>query len=176
MEASNEQTQHERTEELEEAGRFREESERIRDLADVEPTPSLEKICREIIRGRYDGEFDRIMEAMDARRSQRKAEVFAQVQEVFGPEARISFGEKSEPPAEERPTEDNPFVRVAAEAARAVRNDEIELRADDEVVDPLADSESDVERQMVDEGKIENLPIEQRGAIIGGLSSSQIAD
>lgn len=205
--------QRERTEELEESQARRRAA--ASSLADVEPTPSLEKICREIVAGRYDGKFGQITEAMDARRSQRKSEVLAQVKEVFGSEFEVSV---SEPKPEERPTEDNPFVKRAqvrksdetlpgpyridpgnGNARRAsgpedqegfitvtdifgghemrVHTDtwfEWEQADDDEqVVDEVT---SGIERQMVEQGKMENLPIEQRGAIIGGLSSADIAD
>lgn len=209
-----EQTQLERKKELEKANMFREESERIRDLADVEPTPSLEKICREIVAGKYDGQLDKITSAMDTRRADRRDEVLRLVKEVYGYEAKITTGAI----AEVQLVPDNPFVKRAqvrksdetlpgpyridpgnGNARRASGPEDQEgfititdifgghegrvhkdvwnmweqADDDDQVVEEVI---SDVERQMVAEGKIENLPIEQRGAIIGGLSSADIAD
>lgn len=139
----------------------------------MEHLPDLEIVTRAIERGKYDGNFGDIEKAMEARRLKRKSEVMAQVKEVFGSDAKISFENHSE--------DENPFVKRAKQPIVATDHsrDEIERLneelSDGPTPDPLESNTMDnLEQRMISEGAALEVPIERRGAIISGLSSSDI--
>ena len=124
--------------------------------------------------GSLDGEFEALETAMNDRRENRKQAVMDQVHEVFGRDAVVQlsvppdmddlFDDSSESTTDTRPIETNPFLKK-----QAAEDDEPPIT---DTLDSLPVNQ--VEREMIEQGKVESLPIEHRGAIIGGLTSSDM--
>lgn len=134
---------------------------------------NLQVCLNAIMAGQFDGRFDKIVEAMDERREARKTAVMNQVREVFGPDAVVQLSvppdmdDPSESTPDARPIETNPFLKKQA----AEDDDEPSIT---DTLDSLPVNQ--VEREMIEQGKVESLPIEHRGAIIGGLTSSDMGE
>lgn len=103
--------------------------------------------------GSYDDDLLEIQSTLDERRKALQEKVLIRVKEVFGPNARVV--DIGMPQSSER---SNPFVERVQEKEE-----------DQPMPDALSSSE-----QRANEG--EKPVIESRGAIIGGISSSDIAE
>lgn len=124
--------------------------------------PSLWDVTSSIAHGNFDGLFDKIEQAMQSRRKARQELVLKQVREVFGEHATVQTSDKLTP--------DNPFVRRAQDFPMEKLPRIVGQMDDAPTPDPLEDSSmNEVESQMIAE-----VPIESRGAVISGLSSSDI--
>lgn len=138
--------------------------------------PDLTVVLVAIDQGKYDNNFALIEEQMQKRRTARQEEVLAQVHEVFGEDAEITLPEEETPlnklfkkTGEEKSEieKPNPFFR------RAQTQQEPQVEEESEPGDAL-DSMNELENKMITEGSAQEVPIESRGAIISGLSSSDI--
>ena len=206
------------------------------------PLPELEETLQAIGYGEYDGNFEQIYDALDARREARREQVMAQVREVFGESAEVVLPDTSPLarlfkktiedeedtslnrafPKKEKP---NPFVTKAERKAppidpnldaaldvplpgsyrrdprdgnsyrmeriegnlaritdifgghegtvlKSVWDSWVEVEVDEPTPDALASIDPKVE--VINSG--EQLPFEQRGAIVGGLSAGDIGE
>lgn len=134
-------------------------------LRELDHFPDLEIVVKAVICGKYDDHFAAIDQALEDRRRARRDAVLAQVKEVFGDNAEVRLTDIAPlaPQPEPRQTvpgpNDNPFVQRAQQASG---NSEVVTE------DALSDLDS------VEAGMEEPLDIERRGAIIGGMHSSDM--
>lgn len=135
----------------------------------------IDKTVALIRSGDFDGSFDKIVAAMGERRETRKQAVLAQVREVYGQNAVVSIPSVPTDKALSEHVESNPFLRKQQSTDEMVTN-EMQTLDNNEVGDALSGDTGDIEKRMIEESAAEQLPIERRGAIIGGLSSSDIGE
>ncbi len=141
-------------------------------------TPNIDLVCAAIERGEYDDEIKRILNECNARISERQAKALELVHEVFGEQAAVVVG---------RQVTEDPMKAFVQARSRPVKNSEpTSIEPEENVIteDALAHLDG-VEKVMAEEVSqtppnptvpMSQIPIEQRGAVISGLHSSQIGD
>jgi hypothetical protein len=159
--------------------------------------PKIETFIDLIKSGEFDDHLTGLQDALDYRRDQLKEGVLERVREVFGPEARVSlpddsplsnlFRKTAEAKKLEPDVGKNPFIEKKRPAPEIA--DPQVLEDDDQIIEALPEPEQPQPHSQppyapagtggippvvarINEG--EQPPIEQRGAIIGGLSSGDI--
>lgn len=155
--------------------------------------PSIERVVKAISEGAYDESISEIQVALDKRRDVLKEQVLERVRRIYGEDAEIVVSKDSHQTSsltEKR----NPFVQKAeregaSESEHPTLVDPVPLTAStaDEIDenritdDPLDNVNgeaglpmNEVERRMASGEQI--VDIEHRGAIIGGMSASQMGN
>lgn len=161
-------------------------------------TPQLDRVIDAIERGDYDEKIIELHRALAARQDVLKVQVLEQVRQVFGEDAEIVSSKKFSLSPIDRidqgkdidGPDGNPFVKKAerdGETTRPSPPPPVTSATADQIdenrvtKDPLENvqseaglSVSEVERRMMSGEQV--VDIENRGAIISGLSASDIGD
>lgn len=156
-------------------------SEEVKKPGRKPATPAIKNVVSAIERGEYDSDLIDLKRAIESRNSHLQAQVLELVHQVFGENATVSTPRGTAKPASS--DKGNPFLKRAAENAdQAGHESEDSWAPNDD--DPLAHLD-EVEQKMTEDGISESpeaaprqevpVPLEQRGATISGLHSSDIA-
>jgi hypothetical protein len=145
-----------------------------------QPVPDVDEFILGVAQGAYDDDLRRITEALLKRREALKESIRERVRELFGRNAEIvvekrnPFVDRSRPAP---PPEPKGAMEIWREGANKSEDD------DDEVQGDALSIPFDVESPEKNLDRIEDRlnagqqpPIEQRGAIIGGISSTDIGE
>jgi hypothetical protein len=130
--------------------------------------PDLERFLEAIVDGLFDEDLARIEGVCKSRHDILRQKVLDQVHEVFGPDATVTISRGASPEPKH-----NRFIDRARQA-EAAPPEPPELSDDEPDDEPITDRLADATLEAINSG--EQVPLEMRGAIIGGLSVADIGD